>query len=280
MQDKLFKNTFNHSPNPMAKENWIFITSVSHYRHTADDTSFYRDYAQGFQMFYTVSGQGWLDYEGTYQKIMPGTITCVDLEKRHGFGAAPGSIWEHYWLICHGKAFEDIYTLIFNKNNVQALQQPSQLSDCFKQLFFSKQSNSVYFDIDAMATVMQVCSALINQNSTLDIKQDPFSTTLKQVIDFINNNYSSELDIAALAEKSGYSRFHFSRLFKAHTGFSPGSYITKIRLEKAKDMLSKSDLPIEIIAEKVGFNTVNYFIRAFKEQEHITPGKYRRTQSF
>jgi AraC-like DNA-binding protein len=280
MQDKLFKKTFNHSPNPMAKQNWIFVTSVSHYRHPADDIPFYRESSQGFQMFYTVAGQGWLDYEGSYQKIVPGTITCVDLEKSHGFGAAYGSTWEHYWLICHGKPFQDIYSLLFNKNNVLPLQNTVQILDFFKQLYQLKQNSSVYFDIEAMSIILQICSAALNQSSVSNKEQNPFSASLKHTIEFINKNYAQELDIAALAENANYSRFHFSRLFKAHIGFSPSNYITKIRLEKAKDLLKKSDLSLEIVAEKSGFNTVSYFIRTFKEWEGSTPGKYRKMNAF
>lgn len=280
IQNSLFKNILSHSASPAAKQNWIYVTSVSHYRHTADDIPFYRDHALGYQMFYSVSGQGWLDYEGIYQKISPGTITCIDLGKRHGIGAVKGSIWEHYWILCHGKAFEDIYTLVFNKNNVHKLQNPSQFANSFKELYFSKQNHSVYFDIDAMSVILQVCSTLMNQDPSFVRKKDPFSIMLKQTIEYIDNNYFKELDVAVLAENAGYSRFHFSRLFKAHTGFSPRGYITKVRIEKAKDMLTRSNFPLQIIAEKAGFGTVNYLIRVFKEQENITPGKYRRLQSF
>lgn len=280
LQDKLFKTSFSHSPNPIAKQNWIYVSSVSHYRHTSDDTPFYRDYAEGFQMFYTVSGQGWLDYDGTNQKIEPDTITCIDLGKRHGIGAAAGSVWEHYWLICHGMAFRDLYILFFNRNNVRFLQASSQLGVLFKQFYSSKQSNSVYFDVEAMAIIMQICSSLMNQSSTLDKKYNPFSSLLTHTIEFIGRNFQHDIDVAALAENAGYSRFHFSRKFKAYTGFTPGSYITKIRLEKAKDIISKSDLPLEIVAEKTGFKTVNYFIRVFKDLEGITPGKYRRIKGF
>lgn len=280
MLTELYERAHSHTPSPMAKQNWIYVTSVSHYRHTADDIPFYRDYAHGFQMFYTVSGQGWLDYEGSFQKVIPGTVTCVDLGKKHGFGAEPGGVWEHYWLICHGKAFKDIYSLIFNKNNTHKLLDSSLVSDYFKKLYYLKQNNSVYFDIDAMTIIMKVCSALVSQSTAFDKKQDTFSAMLTHIIDYINKNYSQDLDISGLAEKAGYSRFHFSRLFKEYTGFSPSSYITKIRLEKAKDMLRKSDIPLELVAAKAGFNTVNYFIRSFNEHEGITPGKYRKIQSF
>ena len=280
MKNKLFKNTFNHSPSPITKQDWIYITSISHYRHIADDTPFYREYSQGFQMFYTVSGNGWLDYNGSYQEIVQGSITCVDLEKRHGFGAALGSTWEHYWLIFHGKVFKDLYSLIFNKRNTLTIQSPEKFLDFFKQLYELKQNNSAYFDLEAMSILLQICAAIVNQNSVSLKKHDSFSNALKETIEFINNNYTLELNINSLAERAGYSRFHFSRLFKSYTGFSPSSYIIKTRLEKAKDMLCKSNFSLEVVSQESGFNTVNYFIKTFKEWEGTTPGKYRKEQFF
>ena len=118
-------------------------------------------------MFYTVSGNGWLDYNGCYKKIVPGTITCVDLEKRHGFGADRGSIWEHYWLIGHGAAFQNIYSLLFNKSNVIPVQNPTQFLDFFKQLYFLKKSNTLYFDLQSASIILQISSAIVNQNSVI-----------------------------------------------------------------------------------------------------------------
>ena len=70
------------------------------------------------------------------------------------------------------------------------------------------------------------------------------------------------------------SLYHFSRQFKKRTGFAPYEYLIKLRLSKAKALLS-SDMSIADIANAVGFPNPSAFIRLFKKFENTTPNKYR-----
>ena len=66
------------------------------------------------------------------------------------------------------------------------------------------------------------------------------------------------------------------RLFKKTTGKSVLTYITELRMEKAKELLIKTDCSIENITEKIGYFSVAHFSQLFKKIEGITPGKYRK----
>ena len=79
-----------------------------------------------------------------------------------------------------------------------------------------------------------------------------------------------------LAEHLGISYHYLSRMFKVYLGTNFTSYITAVRLEKAKQLLKESDATIEEIAERTGFYGSNSLIRAFKKYYDITPGKYRK----
>jgi AraC-like DNA-binding protein len=279
--DKLFKHTIHHSPSPIAKKNGMCMTSISHYKHEADEVAFYRNFAKGFQMFYTVSGEGWVDYDSNYQVIVPGTITCVNLEYRHGFGAAKNHIWEHYWMIFDGENFNSIYEMIFKSCNVHNAFNPQHLHQLFKDLFLLKKNNYLYLDVAAMSCILQVASDLLffqsidcQSNRTLHLK------SVETVAAFIENNFHTDITVEKLAKTAGYSVFHFSRIFKEHTGFSPADYLIKTRIDKAKELLSRTSLPIELIAEKAGFHSPNYFNKVFKEREHQTPGQYRKITIF
>lgn len=68
------------------------------------------------------------------------------------------------------------------------------------------------------------------------------------------------------------------RYFKEHTGSSPLDYLIRLRIEKAKDLISHSDLLITEIAFQVGFNDGNYFARQFKRICGISAGGYRKRQ--
>lgn len=280
--DKLFKHTLVHVPSPAAQENWIHVSAVSHYRHGADPVPFHRKRAEGYQMFYTVDGMGWLDYAGSYQTIEPGTLTCVSLENPHGFGAVPDQIWEHYWVICGGKAFTDLYRTLFDGgNHVCKVPNPKLAQRHFEELFQLKKSNPLYFDIKAMSCIMQLLSDLAISRTVFSGDSGAGQVSfIEKAIGYVFDNLQQDIGVEDLARFSGYSTWYFSRTFKQHTGFSPGEYIVKTRIEYAKELLSTTDYPLELIAQKCGFHSQNYFISVFRKRESITPGQYRRVPRF
>ena len=93
---------------------------------------------------------------------------------------------------------------------------------------------------------------------------------------FVEENYNSNISLSDMASHSCCSEFHFSRLFKKVTGYSPYEYIVKYRVNKAKNLLKNTDKSVEDIAECVGFGSASNFIRTFREFEGMTPLKYRK----
>ncbi|MGN0372720.1 MAG: helix-turn-helix domain-containing protein [Enterocloster sp.] len=84
--------------------------------------------------------------------------------------------------------------------------------------------------------------------------------------------------MSSLAETYGLSPNYFSSVFKKKAGCNFVSYLTKTRIEKSKQLLLETDLTVQKIAEKVGYYSNSFFIRAFKKQENITPLEYRKSK--
>ncbi len=104
------------------------------------------------------------------------------------------------------------------------------------------------------------------------IKKDPLDST----IEYIRENYSSEIKLNDLAEIAYLSPIYFCSAFKERYGISPIQYLQNIRCENAKKLLIDSDDTITIISERVGFQSIHYFSRYFKSREGITPNEFRR----
>lgn len=85
------------------------------------------------------------------------------------------------------------------------------------------------------------------------------------------------LDIAAVAELAGLSVFHFSRLFRETYGISPHRFIASERVSGASRLLRDTDLPISVIASRVGFSDPASFSRFFRQQTGETPTEHRRS---
>ena len=82
--------------------------------------------------------------------------------------------------------------------------------------------------------------------------------------------------IATLARKAGYSVDHFSRVFLKVTQARPQDYIINARIERARQLLSESDLTVGMIAEALGFRDIFFFSRQFRQKTGQTPTEFRR----
>ena len=97
---------------------------------------------------------------------------------------------------------------------------------------------------------------------------------LQSAIDYINNNLAEDLSLKAMSEEVGISQYHFSRLFKQSTGFSPYQYVIKSRIERGKKLLLQGKISISEIASEVGFGDHSQFTRHFKRLMGVTPKQF------
>src|SRR4030081_3220884 len=100
-------------------------------------------------------------------------------------------------------------------------------------------------------------------------------TALRRARDLIDREYASPLDLAALAGAAGYSKFHFARVFAAAYGETPRAYLTRRRIERAKDLLRAANLTITEICFLVGFESVGSFSWRFPALAGLSPTEYR-----
>jgi AraC family transcriptional regulator len=100
---------------------------------------------------------------------------------------------------------------------------------------------------------------------------------LRKAIEFINENLDKEetVALAAVADEVGMSYFHFSRAFKQSMGVSPNVYTTEQRIERAKKLLSGTELPLAEIALRTGFASQSHFTTTFRKLVWATPKAFR-----
>lgn len=84
------------------------------------------------------------------------------------------------------------------------------------------------------------------------------------------------LSVERIAREAGYSRHHFSRLFRRETGTSPHAHLQQFRLQRALDQITTTDTPIKQIALESGYRDYAYFCKEFKRWTHKTPRSARR----
>ena len=98
---------------------------------------------------------------------------------------------------------------------------------------------------------------------------------LALVLDLIESDLSEDLSLKALAAAAGLSEYHFLRMFKQSTGYTPHQYVICQRIERAKELLKKTDMSITEIAYLIGFSSSAHFTHHFYRKTGIKPSELR-----
>ncbi len=93
---------------------------------------------------------------------------------------------------------------------------------------------------------------------------------------YVKENYDKKLSLQELSEAVNLNKNYVSQLFKKKTGKNIGSYITGVKIERAKELMKNTKLKVNVIAEKVGYEDERYFYKVFKSYTGITTTEYMK----
>lgn len=109
-----------------------------------------------------------------------------------------------------------------------------------------------------------------------DSKLDEYSEKFNSVMQYIDANYMYDISLDHLAGVAGYSKYHFSRIFKQYNSMSYLQYINARRTKAAEHLLLDPNLSITDVAMQAGFKSLTTFNRIFKEIKHCTPSDFKK----
>lgn len=188
------------------------------------------------------------------------------------------------------KEFNQIYNYLLkeDKNNLE------QIKSFLKRfLVFLNRRLMEYYDKNKSFLEMQKIEKEINLIKKINILKIYFENIIKKLInnlsgdvkeekieiiemvkEYIQKNYSKDINLEDLADYIAFSKYYLSKLFKEVEGINYKDYLIKVRMEEAKKRLRNGD-KIKVVACEVGYSDRNYFSRAFKKYTGISPGKFQ-----
>ena len=97
-----------------------------------------------------------------------------------------------------------------------------------------------------------------------------------KVLDYIEHHYNEPITLEDLCRVVHFAKSHLTQRFKEKWGIPPIQYVNFVRIEKAKILLKNTNDSVTDIAKSVGFASIHYFSRHFKQKENLSPGEYRQ----
>lgn len=145
-----------------------------------------------------------------------------------------------------------------------------RLNECFDILFDNR---GLLEDYAACYKVLSVLSQIGTD------KKVNFKKPVYFAVELIEKEYSSDLNVSALAKAAGTSQSNLYVLFRKEFGISPIAYLNRFRLSVAAQMLSETDLSISDVGAKTGIDDPLYFSKLFKKTYGVSPRDYRKMQN-
>lgn len=105
------------------------------------------------------------------------------------------------------------------------------------------------------------------------------SRAVIKAVDFVRQNYRQNISVTMAAEHAGISESHLRRCFRQETGLSFVDFLTQYRIDMAKILLDRGEMPVHRISDETGFSSPRYFCRVFKKLTDMTPKEYLLKQN-
>ena len=146
------------------------------------------------------------------------------------------------------------------------------LRPLFEELLHSYGSGQVHAGLQQKAVLMQILAELF----ALAHSRKQYCQPVQQCMEYMQRQFSQDVTLQTLGQLTGYSGLHLLRLFERDTGQTPHKWLTAIRINQAKHLLTDTQLTLEEIAVQCGFRSIPYFKSLFHQCTGSTPGKYRK----
>ncbi len=262
------------------------IANGEPYPTTGHADGYYFDVAKGrelneYQMLYTVEGEGEFESASTggKVKIKEGEVFLLFPGEWHTYSPDPKIGWKQYWIGFKGKNMDDRVAAGF--------LQPSKP---VYHIGYSTQIISLYKDAMQAATeekayMQQLLAGIVNhliglmyaleRNIVLD-KNAAHVNMVMRAQQHIRESLESTLSIQDIADMLGVSYSTLRKQFKEYTGLSPAIYQQDLKLQRAKELLTTTNLSIKEIAYRLNFDSPDYFSAKFKIKTGRKPSEMRR----
>lgn len=231
-----------------------------------------------YQIIYISKGRGTFTSETTKEtRIKKGQIIILFPGQWHTYCPSNETGWNEYYIGFEGSIIDDLVKNEFISPNNQILdvgvnEELVTLYSSAMQVAKNERKTAQQY---LAGIVLHLIGMVISYSQNKNIEQNNSGELIERAKIIMNENIHRQINIQGIATNLGTSYSWFRKEFKEYTGFSPAQYFQELKLRKAKELLSETDLSIKEIAYKLDFSSYEYFLSFFRKKVGITPTEYR-----
>ena len=282
----------------------LFITDIGYYPKAEHHHRVREQGVNQYVLIYCVDGSGFYVVNGKRHEVKKNQYFILPIGKPHEYGTTEGQHWTIYWVhfrgtcahvYADGAAMPQTINVSMNSrigdriNIFEEILATLHFGEGLEDLRYA--SSLLHHFLASMRYLGQFRRAKVGaayawSNDTLDCKKNashsnsPFAyhenlDIVEQAIHYMRENIGNRIALEDVLRYVGYSQSHFSTVFKKKTGQSPLAFFNRLKVEYACHLLCTTDMKINMICYKVGFEDSLYFSRLFSKVMGMSPKKYR-----
>jgi len=172
---------------------------------------------------------------------------------------------------------EENYGAFISLSSIYKSEIVNALNKITREMSSDLPDSEFLCSLTVMEIFVWISRALKNEwEKSVNKSEEKLSKIMKLSEKYIEDNYNSDINLNSIANNVYLSPSHFTRVFKKYYNISPIQYLLKVRIEKSKDLLKKSDMKISDIAYEVGFSGQQRYNDIFKKLTGMSPTEYRK----
>lgn len=278
--DNSFQSRYSRLP--------IATYAISDLPHDGKTPFCHKHYHKEFEVLAVSGGSCEFIVDGTVYQGHSGDIFFVPPYASHAGFSLPGEGFSYFCFSFDLSILkEDQFTRLFetghlDMNHVVRRSDPicGELYRAIQSVFRQSEAHSDHWDMVVRGQLLYLFGLLWQGGAIRHAERgELYSGFGVRVLGILRAHYGEQLTSANVAEQLCYSHSYFCRKFKKTFSLSFQQYLSQYRLSKARLLLTQSGLTVGEIAEKVGYNSVSFFIRQFHELYGYTPGQFQKNQA-
>ena len=211
--------------------------------------------------------------EGDFFLLFPG--------EWHSYHPTPPRGWKKYWIGFKGRNMDDRVRAGFlsPQKPIYHVGFSDAIVSLYKQAYDAAVEEAAYSQQYMAGLVNMLIGMMYSKERNIQLSRNQAHVDMIGRARLrIREALESNLTIQQVAEEMGISYSNFRKLFKEHTGISPAIYQQDLRLQRAKELLSTTDLSVKEIAYRLDFESPDYFSAKFKAKTGRRPSELRPTR--
>ena len=228
-----------------------------------------------YLLTFVVSGEAELTVGNKSFELSTGDFCAFFPQSNASYITKSDVPWSIRWVTLTGTQLQELLPMlcITKENPILKVSDPNQIEGILEKLFTLTPKDDLRSKISALSLLYELFSSLA-KSSALPIKNE----TVADAVKYISRHYNDDLSIEFLSQRAFLNANYFSKLFTSNVGITPQQFIIRTRMEKAKELLTFSELNVGEISLAVGFSDSLYFSRAFKKYTGVSPSEYKNSK--